>query len=298
MLHPTETSKAKPGLGGRALSWLLPAACLGCDAEARGRLELGLCRECHARLRPWPSGGCEICGGLAGGLEPAHPRCGDCLDEPPPYARLWTAWSYEPPLDGVVTALKFRRLDYLGLELGRFLAGALGRRLREGPAAPDVVVAMPLHPLRLLGRGYNQAALIARPLASELGIPLRQPLLRWRKTPPQSSLGRRQRRRNLLGAFTVWRPRWCRGRRILLVDDVVTTGSSLVAAARCLRAAGARSVVAATAARTPQRHESEVLEALTRRRATDNPPQPPFCKGGDKKQLNDDSAQFDTVLCF
>ncbi len=117
-----------------------------------------------------------------------------------------------------------------------------------------MVVPIPLHWWRYLRRGYNQAAAIARPIAAEFDLPLSGALRRRRATPAQSRLSRAERRCNLLDAFALWPglASTCERRRVLLVDDVVTTGATLQAAAACLRQAGAASVTALTIARTPE----------------------------------------------
>ncbi len=236
-----------------ALDFVWPAPCLACgEAVGEPRRSLGLCMECRGRLERWPRDACSGCGRPLGGDLPADYRCGDCRRRPPAYERLLGAWSYQPPLDAVLAGLKFRRLEYLGAQLGRSVAGLLRREL-DGC---DLVVPVPLHWRRFLSRGYNQAAAIARPIAAELGRPLRGVLRRRRATPAQSRLRRDDRRRNLRGAFS---PRLgagfgvpYRGRHVLLVDDVVTTGTTLRAAAACLRRAGAAKVTALTVARTPE----------------------------------------------
>jgi len=165
---------------------------------------------------------------------------------------LTWVWHYQPPFDSVVMGLKFRRLDYLA----KRLAGPLAEQLDR--TRFDVVVPVPLHWSRRLRRGYDQAELIAAELCDTLGRPLVRALRRRRATPAQSLHRDRQGRRANLDAAIVMRRRLggqIRGLRVLLVDDVLTTGATLEAAARPLLDAGARSVDVAVAARTPSRAE-------------------------------------------
>lgn len=248
---PEPAAVASPGrrLADRFLHVLLPAACLGCGRllPAAGNA-LGLCAPCRAALAPAPADACAVCARpLAAYALPEDYRCGACRRRPPGFDRLLALWSYRPPLDAVVQALKFGRLDYLGRHLAVALAEGLGDRL-DGF---DRVVPVPLHWRRHLARGYNQAERIARPLAALLGIPYLGALSRRRATPPQSLLGREQRLANLRRAFRVPRPGRVRALRLLLVDDVATTGATLDAAAAALKKAGAAAVTAVVAGRTP-----------------------------------------------
>ncbi|MBW2529254.1 MAG: ComF family protein [Deltaproteobacteria bacterium] len=142
--------------------------------------------------------------------------------------------------------LKYEDRPDLALPLG-----ALARRaVRQAGLDADVVVPVPLHPRRLAERGYNQAALLARAVAAELQAPLRSlALQRVRPTLPQAALQRRQRESNVAAAFRVRQPRQILHRRVALVDDVITTGATVIACADAMRAAGARSVAAIAVAR-------------------------------------------------
>ncbi|HEV2855393.1 MAG TPA: ComF family protein [Thermoanaerobaculia bacterium] len=243
----------------RLLHALLPAPCLGCGRPlpARGTV-LGLCMRCRGSLAPLPREACAVCARpLAAHALPEDYRCGACRERPPAFNRLLALWSYRPPLDSVVRGLKFGRLDYLGSHLADALAEGLGKRL-DGF---DQVVPVPLHWRRRLARGYNQAERIARPLAARLALPCAPLLSRRRATPPQSLLGKADRLANLRKAFRAPRPERVRGLRILLVDDVATTGATLDAAASALKNAGAAAVTALVAGRTP-------LEPLDRERRT------------------------------
>jgi ComF family protein len=175
-------------------------------------------------------------------------RCGACRDRPPSFDRLLALWSYEEPLDAVIQGLKFRRLDYLGRHLGK----AIAARWHDVLAKADLVVPVPLHWWRRITRGYNQSERIARALARHLDLPLVPALVRRRGTPPQTSLGREERLANLRSAFRIRRAAAIRGRCVVLVDDVATTGATLEAAASALRKHGAATILAAVAARTPR----------------------------------------------
>lgn len=215
------------------LAFLFPPVCLACSrAEGNQSLQLCLCTRCHKKLqtfRDW-----NACSPLAPGT---------ALDG------LLSRWSYEPPFEAVIHGLKFGRLEFLG----RDLADGLHRSVMEADVEIDMVVPIPLHWRRRLARGYNQAEAIARPLAQRLALPMVKALRRRRFTRPQARLVRSERQANLRLAFALRHRRYATiaGRRLLLIDDVVTTGATLEAAAQCLKSHGARSVIALTAGKTP-----------------------------------------------
>jgi ComF family protein len=236
-----------PPRGSPLWSFLLPAPCVACGQLSEGG-PLGLCSACRGLLRA-PGAGCHQCGRELSGPLPTAYRCGRCRAAPPAYSALVAAWRYQPPVDSVIAALKYRRLEYLGRHLAQDLLAKLA------PAAPfDLVVAVPLHFWRRWNRGFNQAERIAEEVAAGLGLDLASALARCRATPSQTRLTRAQRRTNLAAAFRVRRGPRARlvGRHVLLIDDVATTGATLDAAARALCAAGAARVTAAVAALTPE----------------------------------------------
>lgn len=190
----------------------MPVRCAFCGVLTTGA---GLCEDCNSDL-PW--------------LDPA----GTDLAGAP---RVIAALAYEYPVDRIIVAAKFhRQLSHARL-LGELLADFLGQR-PVNRESPDVLVPIPLHDRRLAGRGYNQALEIARPVASEFELPLRTGLLRrTRATAEQSGLSSEERCRNVAGCFRVVGD--CKGMRVALVDDVVTTGNTASAAALALQRAGA-----------------------------------------------------------
>lgn len=170
--------------------------------------------------------------------------CGHCLRHPPAFDHTEAVYAYAFPLDALVRHCKYRG----GLELTALFAHALAGQIRERDRA-DLIVPMPLHPERLGERGFNQAAEIARRLAGQLQLPwLASACARVRDTPPQAGLDLKGRRRNLRNAFHCTGD--LAGRRVALVDDVMTSGASLNELARTVKKAGAISVTAWVVART------------------------------------------------
>lgn len=236
-------------LAEKLLPILLPMPCLACERLVdRGRHFVGLCVRCRGRLSPLRGQRCRGCGRpLRGARLPAGFRCGGCRRRPAGFDRLIAIWPYAPPLDAVIRGLKFGRLEYLG----KHLATEMAARVRSEELEADLVAWVPLHWRRHLARGYNQAERIARPLATELDLPACRALIRRRATPAQTSLAPAQRAANLRGALRARSRAEVAGKRILLVDDVFTTGATLRAAAASLGDAGAAGITAIVAARTP-----------------------------------------------
>ncbi|MDB5897179.1 MAG: hypothetical protein JWP41_781 [Ramlibacter sp.] len=176
------------------------------------------------------------------------PVCGACVREAPPLDACFAAVSYAYPWAGLVGRFKFQQEPGWAATLGRQMAAIEG--LGPELATADFVLPMPLAPRRLAERGFNQALLLARVLDS--GRTDARLLLRLRETGSQTALDRSSRQENVRNAFGIepLRAAELRGRAVLLVDDVMTSGSSLHAAALALRQAGARRVCAVVLART------------------------------------------------
>jgi ComF family protein len=215
---------------------LAPDLCLACDTgEASDSLKL--CRGCRSRLRTLEGSRCLTC---ARPLAARGEQCVTCIVAPTPWQRLFVLWEYRSPGDAVVHGLKFSRLEGLGATL----AARLWDRFAEDLSAADVVVAIPLPWPRRLLRGFNQSESIARPLAQRLGLPLKA-ALRRRPARALSLAPHDERLRLARRSLGLRDARAVRGRTVLLVDDVVTTGATLWVATQLLRRAGAREVLAA-----------------------------------------------------
>ena len=238
-----------PGLARSALAFLLdtflPPCCPVC-----GRVGVKtLCAACRPQLPAVPSPRCPICGlPFAPGSGPDH-RCEDCLRQRFSFDQAVSALCYGGAVPALVHRFKYRR-DFTVLPLfASLLRKAAPRHWRE---EVDVVVPGPLHPLRLRERSYNQALLLAPRAFPRL--PLDPFVLRRRRpTPPQVGSSALERRRALRRAFAVKRPERVRGKTVLLVDDVLTTGSTVDECARTLRQAGAERVFVLTLARVAAR---------------------------------------------
>lgn len=224
-----------------ALVYGLPWHCLCCGAAGRG---LDLCPACAAEL-PWLGPGCARCA-LPLPAADAGPDCPRCARVPPPHAAALVPFRYAFPVDRLIVGLKFAgRLERARL-LGTLLAGFLEPRLAAADR-PAALIATPLHPERARRRGFNQAAEIARPVASALGLPLlRDAARRVRATAEQSALDAAARHANLRDAFAV---RGDLPAHVAILDDVVTTGATAAALAGALRAAGVRRVTLIAVAR-------------------------------------------------
>ena len=222
---------------GRSAARALPQACALCAAPSGSALVCSACDAALPRLGP----ACPCCAlpSPPGVLE-ATP-CGQCLARPPPWTRASAAFAYAYPLDRLVVALKYRGM----VAYADFLADAVSARV---DVQPDVLVPVPLARSRQRQRGFNQAGEIARRVARTCGIPLCHGLDRVLEAPAQAASDRRERMRNMRHAF-VGRPALA-GRRIAIVDDVLTTGATLAAASRAARRAGADVVAAFVVART------------------------------------------------
>jgi ComF family protein len=231
------------------LDLVFPAVCPVCATRSDDPVHRPFCGPCWAALPVGLGPGCSVCGEPFAGLAGALP-CDACRRTPPPYAFARAVAQYRDGMREAIHAMKYRGRPVLATPLGRLLAEAGTRALPIPSGDWDGLVPVPLHPARLAERGFNQAELLAAPCAARWRLPvLGRALVRARPTLPQTDLDAAARRANVRDAFRVLHPSEVRGRRILLVDDVLTTGATAGAAARALRAAGATAVGVLTLAR-------------------------------------------------
>lgn len=227
---------------------VLPRACLGCERGLGGGADEALCGQCRLALRqiapPW----CARCGHTRDRWEAPSPSCGFCRTWPD--ALAWAAsavWFDDGPARELVHALKYGGWRIAAGPMASAMAREIGARLRGA----DLLVPVPLGARRRRERGHNQAELLADALSTRCALPVVAGLLeRQRETRTQTSLHPEQRRANVAGAFRATRS--LEGAKVVLVDDVLTTGATLASAAQALSAAGAADVGAVSFARAPK----------------------------------------------
>lgn len=185
---------------------------------------------------------CPVCRGAGSGPQGLCSRCAATLLEPTVGAFELFLGSYEGALERAVRAYKFAGVRRLGGFFGAALADALTASVWE----PDVLCAVPLHPVRFMQRGYNQSALVAQAAAKRSGLPYRALLRRVRATRQQARLGGGDRQGNVAGAFA---SSPLHGEKVALIDDVLTSGATVTECALTLLGAGASRVYVATIAR-------------------------------------------------
>ena len=227
------------------LERILPSQpCVLCGSMSHDGL---WCAACDAALPYFNAAHCPICALPT----PTGEVCGHCLAQPPLFSRTTAVFGYAFPLDKLIQGMKYGEQ----LALAHAFAKKLAQRIDKNHL-PDYLIAMPLHPAKLRERGFNQSLLLATTLARELKLKLLpHACQRVRDTPPQSALPWKERKKNVRNAFS------CNinlsGKRIVLVDDVLTTGASLNALAEAVSKKGAIEISAWVVARTLPRSEAQ-----------------------------------------
>lgn len=258
--------------GGALASVFFPAGCRLCDSLLTKASRLPVCEDCLSSFIRVPEHGCVVCGLPFPAMPTAAPHdsgaqhspagtttdsllCGDCRRKAFAFERARSFALYDRAAVRAVLLLKFDRVE----PLARWFALQLAALVESQPGllTADVVVPVPLHRERERERGYNQAALIAKPLAKRLKLPYKPVLLvRTKPRPDKRILTVNERWESVRGAFATAAGSQVDKQRVLLVDDVMTTGATLDACARALREAGAISVVSLTVARSVRNLDS------------------------------------------
>jgi ComF family protein len=234
-------------------NFLYPPRCAVCGDRFDLAAARRVCARCLSRTEKIAAPICSICGAPMQSVAAIDDRCASCLERRPHFASARSVARYRASAESDRRSLPslIRRHKYgLDQSLQKALAEFLGDALPYSAADCDVVIPVPLHRRRLWWRGFNQAALLARTISRHLDKPLDlQTLTRTKVTTPQTSQDHDARRRNVRRAFSVARAARIKGRRVLLVDDVMTTGATVDECARLLMAAGAARVDVLTLAR-------------------------------------------------
>ena len=238
-LHKSELFQA-------AVSLLYPATCSICGKRVRAGEYL--CEACEAKIVRIVPPFCETCSEPFEGSMNSAFTCANCAHRRIHFETAVAAYRGRGVVRDVIHQFKYNRQIHLRYLVARWLCAALDDERLRGYQF-DVIVPVPLHPARQRERGFNQASLLAELLSAHTSIRCRPLLKRIRYTTTQTALDRSERMDNLHNAFRLRKNADVRGLRVLLIDDVLTTGSTLSECARVLKRAGAISVHAAAAAR-------------------------------------------------
>jgi ComF family protein len=256
------------GLMRQAIRSFLPAACAACESPLSSDPVSLFCASCWNTIAPVALSRCAQCdrplpSPVAFTHSPTH-RCHHCTVRPPAYVKAWTLFPYLPPLQDAICLYKYRGKVSLAKPLARLMIDALPATLQA-----DVIMPVPLHPSRLREREFNQSLLLADQIARHLHLPVSfTNLVRTLPSDPQSTLSRKERMKNLRRAFAVRDPGKIAQQRILLIDDVFTTGTTVNECAKVLRTSGAGDIVVLTLARTVE--ASVVPDRILAQRANDS----------------------------
>jgi ComF family protein len=231
------------------LQWVFPMDCAVCLRAAPDRHLPCFCQSCWDSIQPLKGPMCPCCGRpfaspVALEYSPSH-RCQSCRESPPAFDCVLSPYAYEGTLARAIHLFKYRKCVALARPLAKLMLVC-----KDKLPAVDLVLPVPLHPKRLRLREFNQSLLLADRIATDLSLPLSlHNLRRIRQTPPQTELHRAARAENVKHAFAPYHSKVLQDQRVLLIDDVLTTGATVNECAKALRQAGAKAVVVWTLAR-------------------------------------------------
>lgn len=234
----------------RLVNLVLPVECAVCQSVLTDDPVPFFCRSCWNGVSRFTGPSCTRCGQPFASpvtlTYASRHMCASCRLRPPAYTRAWACFPYESPLLDAIRLFKYHGK----VVLASYLGDLMGRDAGLLPPV-DMVMPVPLHSERLRNRGFNQALLLADRLNRRLQLPISYDnLIRLRPTLPQTELTRKERLNNLRRAFVVLRPEHVEDRRVLLIDDVLTTGTTVNECAKALRKAGSAEVYVLALART------------------------------------------------
>jgi ComF family protein len=258
------------------LQGIFPEVCRVCEVPLRTFSRVPVCPACLASCESFlPEFFCRRCRMPFANRFPLDEEgvCRLCRTGGNRFDAAYTFGAYDGALRRLIHLLKFDGVQSLAGPLARRLAEALPRQEEF-----DRIVPVPLHWSRRFSRGFNQAELLASELSERTGIPVAFALRRRRRTDSQSRLTASQRRRNMAGSIRLRRLRNVAGLRILLVDDVLTTGATMNACAAALKRAGAARVTVLTVARADRRADSRPADSSPRRATTQQTQELPPCR--------------------
>jgi ComF family protein len=235
----------------KLLPFVLPSQCHCCDRPLEEGKK-GFCADCFSQIRRLDPPFCSVCGAPFPSREVENHPCGECVTKERYFSMARALGYYEGPLQEAIHRWKYRGMLSLTSFFGEWMADALRRHW--GGASPDILLPVPLHKHRLRERGFNQALLLAQDLSRRTGIPCGKRILRKEKpTLPQVNLGSSEREKGVRGAFQMTEKDRLKGKSILLVDDVYTTGATVNECSKVLIAGGAERVDVLTLAHAIKR---------------------------------------------
>ncbi len=210
---------------------ILPHRCVLC----RDVCEYGFCTDC-SKLLPWIICGCAGCGKRIS----SHGLCGRCQNGKSIVAATLVPFVYEPPISEFIISLKYSGQLFMAASLGKIFSQYV---ISSATALPEALLPIPLHPKKLRSRGFNQSYELARIISKQLDIPvITDALIRHTDTPSQTGLSGLQRRRNVRSAFSLKKP--IHHASVAIIDDVITSGSTLQAVARAIQKGGVKKLSA------------------------------------------------------